>query len=182
LCCDDRPSRGIHRVGTRAAEGFTQPPGGGSATRNRALQSFSAFPRLQLASKPKCRILTKPAGRTCRRKRRINSTTSNSAFTSSRVAVFFPAVETECVRRNFPGQGLGVENPNAQFIWTGARDFLLFDQEKLMEANVLGTELIGWFTKGLERTQRLRAGRSGWWWMSTGGSEDPPTCVGEVQS
>ena len=50
---------------------------GGAGVCRSVLQSFSASRRCGLARKPKWRILTKPAGRTWRRKRRINSTASS---------------------------------------------------------------------------------------------------------
>ena len=47
--------------------------------------------------------------------------------------------------RNFPAQGVGIEKPQCtdHLDVVGARDFLLPDEEKLIEANVLRAELIG---------------------------------------
>jgi hypothetical protein len=60
-----------------------------------------------------------------------------------------PRWEMGYVRPQFSAQGLGVEKAQCtdHLDVSGARDFLLPDQEKLIEANVLGAELIGWFAE-----------------------------------
>ena len=51
--------------------------------------------------------------------------------------------------KNFPLERLGIEKPECahRLDAGGQRYLLLFDQEQLIAANVLATELIGWFAE-----------------------------------
>ena len=85
---------------------------------------------------------------------------------------------------DLPVQGVGIEEAQcADHQHVGGRRYLLFfDQEQLVAANVLGTELIGWLAEVLGKLREWRTGTAGSWSENNGGSGDPPASVVEVGS